>query len=141
MGADREERIASRRMAVQVLYQSVMTGEPAWKIAESPDAVPDAGPLPPYAVKLIEGVAAHEQEINRRLAASSKNWAIERMPLVDRSIMSLAVYEMCYEVDVPISVSINEAVELAHAFGGEDESAKFVNGVLGTIARSLGEVR
>jgi N utilization substance protein B len=59
------------------------------------------------------------------------------MPLVDRAILRLATFEMLYLDDVPCSVSINEAVELAKSFGGEDESSRFVNGVLGKIAGHL----
>ena len=71
------------------------------------------------------------------LTATSENWALARMPIVDRSILRLATYEMMYVDDVPTSVTINEAVELAKDFGGEDESPRFVNGVLGRIARSM----
>ena len=59
------------------------------------------------------------------------------MPIVDRSILRLAVYEMMFVGEVPTSVCINEAIELAKDFGGEDESPRFVNGVLGRIARRL----
>ena len=59
------------------------------------------------------------------------------MPVVDRALLRLAVYEIVYVDDVPVSVAINEAVELAKAYGGEDESSRFVNGVLGRIARTL----
>ena len=68
----------------------------------------------------------------------SENWVLSRMPLVDRSILRLAAYEMLYRDDVPDSVSINEAVEMAKVYGGED-SSKFVNGVLGRIAETVGE--
>ena len=59
------------------------------------------------------------------------------MPIMDRSVLRLATYEMLHEDDVPVSVSINEAVDLAKEFGGEDESHRFVNGVLGQIAKRL----
>ena len=59
------------------------------------------------------------------------------MPVVDRALLRLAVYEMVYVDDVPVSVAINEAVELAKIYGGEDESSRFVNGVLGRIARTM----
>jgi N utilization substance protein B len=59
------------------------------------------------------------------------------MPIVDRAIMRIAVFEMVYRNDVPVSVTINECVELAKQFGGDDESGGFVNGVLGGIARKL----
>ena len=61
------------------------------------------------------------------------------MPATDRCLLRQSVYEMLYVDDVPISVSINEAVELAKQFGGDDESHKFVNGVLGKIAKELEE--
>ena len=81
----------------------------------------------------------HQAAIDERLEGASENWALSRMPIVDRSILRLAVYEMFQREDVPVSVSINEAVELAKAFGGEDDSPRFVNGVLGRIARSMAE--
>ena len=137
MAKNHEMRTLARRMAAQVLYESAITGDPAWDIAKRPDAIPDAGPLPDYAVELVRGVCNHEGEINRQLSGASKNWAIDRMPLVDRAIMSIAVFEMLYQDDVPASVAINEAVELARSFGGEDGSAGFVNGVLGNIARTV----
>ena len=61
------------------------------------------------------------------------------MPVVDRALLRLAVYEMVYVDDVPVSVAINEAVELAKVYGGEDESSRFVNGVLGRISRTMEE--
>lgn len=67
----------------------------------------------------------------------SENWSLARMPIVDRSILRLATFEMMYIDDVPTSVTINEAVELAKDFGGEDESHRFVNGILGRIAKML----
>ena len=88
---------------------------------------------------LVRGVEAHRVAIDKHLAATSENWALARMPIVDRSILRLATYEMMYVDDVPTSVTINEAVELAKDFGGEDESPRFVNGVLGRIAKILDE--
>ena len=76
---------------------------------------------------------AHQTEIDASLADISEHWAVSRMPLVDRNILRLAVYEILYVDDIPDSVSINEAVEMAKSYGGED-SSKFVNGVLGRLA-------
>lgn len=124
-------------MAVQVLYESELTETPAWQIAEKPDAVPDGGSLPEYADTLIKGVESHIAQIDQQLASVSENWSVDRMPITDRAIMRVAVYEIAYVEDVPVSVSINEAVELAKAFGAEDDSSRFINGVLGRIARKL----
>ncbi len=119
MASRKHERTRDRAFAVQVLYTSELQGE-------SPSKLLDEG------LCLVATEADPEP-------APSENWALSRMPIVDRSILRLAVYEMFQREDVPVSVSINEAVELAKAFGGEDDSPRFVNGVLGRIARSMAE--
>lgn len=93
--------------------------------------------FPAYAEALVRGVHEHRVALDDYLASTSENWAIDRMPVVDRAILRLATYEMLYVDAVPISVTISEAVELAKAYGGEDESSRFVNGVLGRIALKL----
>ena len=98
--------------------------------------LPDAGRLPAYAKQLLGGMAAEMDRLDAMLADVSENWSVERMPVVDHAVLLLATYEMLDVDDVPVSVCVNEAVELAKAFGGEDESARFVNGVLGRIART-----
>ena len=80
----------------------------------------------------------HLDEVDRRIVSASENWTMDRMPVVDRSLLRLAACEMCYVDDVPVSVSINEAVNLAKEFGGEN-SPRFVNGILGRIAIQLEE--
>ncbi len=132
-----EERSVARRCATQILYQSEITGQSPRAICQREDAIPDVGALPAYALTLVDGVEEHARLIDDLLAQSSQNWAVDRMPLVDRAIMRIAVFEMVYRNDVPVSVTINECVELAKQFGGDDESGSFVNGVLGGIARKL----
>lgn len=137
MAAKRHERTRARRDALQVLYTSEITAQSPAAIAEGRDRLSEDGPLPEYALALVRGVEAHQCAIDDHLAATSENWSLSRMPIVDRSILRLAAYEMMYVDDVPTSVTINEAVELAKDFGGEDESHRFVNGVLGRIAKRL----
>ena len=74
------------------------------------------------------------EELDSILNEKSAGWKTKRMSKVDLNILRLAVYEMKYEEDVPVKVAINEAIEISKSFGGED-SASFVNGVLGKIAR------
>jgi N utilization substance protein B len=137
MANRRHERTLARRQAIQVLYQSeIRETTPAEVLAEGHAFVDDVTPSA-YAVTLIEGVGAHMAAINDQLSACSENWALDRMPLMDRAILRLACYEMVFVDDVPVSVAINEAVDLAKDFGGEDDSPKFVNGVLGKIAKLL----
>lgn len=137
MAAKRHERTRARRAALALLYTSEITDEGATKIAEDGRFLAEEGPLPEYAEVLVRGVEAHCARIDEHLVATSENWALMRMPIVDRSILRLATYEMMYLDDVPTSVTINEAVELAKDYGGEDESPRFVNGVLGRIAQQL----
>jgi len=137
MPAKRHERTIARRCALQVLYQSEILDESATAIAVGEKHIDEAGVLTEYAMRLLAGVEENRDGIDEYLKETSENWALGRMPVVDRSILRLATYEMLYIEDVPMSVSINEAVELAKDFGGEDDSPRFVNGVLGRIAKIL----
>ena len=73
-------------------------------------------------------------EIDEKIAGAAKGWKLERIGKSDLSILRLGVYEMLYDDDIPVGVAINEAVELAKSFG-ENESASFINGILGKLAR------
>ena len=86
---------------------------------------------------LVAGVEERSQEVDTLIEAASLNWRLSRMPTVDRNILRLATYELLASADVPASVSINEAVELAKRFG-EKESGSFVNGILDRIAQETG---
>ena len=136
MTAVRVDRNKGRRTAVQLLYASELTDETPVAIAEA-GAAPEEVELTEYALKLLDGVQANLSEIDGMLDGASENWAVSRMPIVDKCILRVAVFEMLKVPEVPVSVTINEAVELAKDFGGEDESHRFVNGVLGKIAAQL----
>lgn len=127
----------ARAAAVALLYSSDITERGVVKIVDNGAYPTEDFEVPEYAEELVRGVAAHRRTIDKYLSQTSENWALDRMPVVDRAILRLAVYEMLFEDSVPVSVAINEAVELAKAYGGEDESSRFVNGVLGRIARNL----
>ena len=83
-----------------------------------------------------EQVISHLKEIDELLNQLSKGWKTSRMARVDLTALRLSVYELKYEEEIPTKVSINEAVELAKRFGGEDSFA-FVNGILGRVAKEL----
>lgn len=133
----RHERTRSRKLALQILYTGAITGESPTAIAESGRYLDDGGDLPEYGLMLIRGCEAHREDLTKRLDATADNWSVTRMPIVDQSILRIGAFEMLYVDDVPTSVAINEAVELAKAYGAEDESPRFVNGVLGKIASLL----
>lgn len=131
------ERRRARHQALHILYQKEITGEPVAAIIGrgSYNAEEDGEPVE-FALELVKGVEAHQGSIDSLIEGISENWALSRMPLVDRNILRLAVYEMFFADSIPPSVSINEAVEMAKLYGGED-SSKFVNGVLGRVAEQV----
>lgn len=88
-----------------------------------------------YFKEIIDKVITNKQEIDNLLEVSAENWKIERIAKVDLAILRLSIGEIMY-TDIPVSVSINEAVELAKKFG-TDDSAKFINGVLGKVSREM----
>jgi len=93
--------------------------------------------LDDYASQLAFNVAARRRELDELIAPFSTKWKVDRLSHVSRALLRMSIAEIdLHSKDVPVSVSINEAVELAKKYGGEDD-APFVNGVLGAYARSL----
>jgi N utilization substance protein B len=88
---------------------------------------------------LVDGVLEHEQELDAKLQPMAPGWPLDQIARIDRNVLRIGLYELLYKADsVPPKVVINEAVELAKAFGS-DNSSKFINGVLGTAYRTLVE--
>jgi N utilization substance protein B len=92
-----------------------------------------------YADEAVRGVSATRDELDRHIVEASTHWRIERMGRVDRNVLRLGTWELAHHASVPRAVTLDEAVELAKAFG-TDESSAFVNGVLNRIADALGRV-
>ncbi len=134
------ERTRGRRQALSILYQREITGEDADGIFESRSFSTEEGEPSQFCRELVSGVETHQGPIDVALGEISEHWLVSRMPLVDRSILRLAAYEILYVADIPASVSINEAVEMAKVYGGED-SSKFVNGVLGKLAEANADLK
>jgi len=86
-----------------------------------------------YAKQIVDGIVSHKDEIDAYLEAYSQGWTIDRMPTLDRAIMRVATWEIVYNDDVPDSVAVNEAVELAKEYSTDDSPA-FINGLLNKIA-------
>lgn len=84
--------------------------------------------------QVLEGVLDHLDELDEKINGASRNWTVDRMPRVDLTILRLGAWEILYEADMPGSVAINEAVELANRYS-DPASGRFINGVLGTILR------
>lgn len=93
-----------------------------------------------YVTELADGVVSHQDKIDLIISKAAPDWPIEQIAVVDRNILRLGLYELIFSDrgDVPAKVAINEAIELAKTFGGES-SSRFVNGVLGTVYKEMGE--
>ena len=130
-------RTLARSQALQLLFQAEATDSPLERVLEG-DFLISKGPLDPYALELCRGAYEHIDRIDCALRSVAKNWDLMRMPGADRNLLRIAVYEMRFLTDEEVSdaIVINEAVELAKAYG-TDQSASFVNGVLArTYTRS-----
>jgi N utilization substance protein B len=133
-------RHRSRQRALQVLYQWDMTKQPVEQAISSfydtlysdeSDEKPDRDE---FMEELAKGTSEIAAEIDHRITSKSENWRLERMPTVDRNILRLAIYEMSRQ-ETPAAVVIDEALELARQFSGE-ESVSFINGILDAVHRA-----
>lgn len=128
MGGRRE----ARRVAIDILYQSDLTDrEPSDVLRDWRDAGQD---VPVFTRELVEGVTEHLPSIDLELEEHSEDWTVQRMAVLDRTILRVGVFELRWRDDVPTSVAINEAVEAANELSTAD-SGRFINGMLGKIAR------
>lgn len=116
-------------VALTGLWQSMLDGE---------EVIEPVSPMESeFALQVVRGVIEDRADLDRRIEAASTNWRLARMPVVDRNILRIGAYELVMRPDVPASVAINEAIELAKKFGGA-ESRAFVNGILDRIAGEVG---
>jgi N utilization substance protein B len=127
-------RRKSRKRALDVLFEADLRGtDAAVLLAER--ILEASPPVAAYAQLLVEGVLAHQAEIDGLISEHAREWTLPRLPGVDRALLRIAIYEVLYRPDVPRAVAIDEAVELAKSLS-TDESPSFVNGVLGAVARA-----
>jgi N utilization substance protein B len=138
----REIRHRAREAAVQMLYQWEVgkmsmfeVGQTFWTHGPM-ESEPLGGDLRAFATRLATGVAGTVGDIDPLIGDAAENWRIERMNVLDRLILRLAVYEFLHESATPAKVIINEALELARTFS-TDDSVRFINGVLDAVRRSL----
>lgn len=132
-------RHKARRWVLQILY--------AWEVRGRPGGLPDeaadfferrhiASDTRAFAERLVAALADHLDEIDALIGESTESWDFERLAIIDRNVIRIALAEFLYFEDIPFKVSIDEAVTLAGRYGGED-SPRFVNGVLDAIAHKL----
>lgn len=134
------KRTKAREYALQLLYCCDVTGEHLKDLssfwAEQQDEVEEE--VKNFAEIITSGVLTYKEAIDKKISAFATNWQLERMAVVDRNILRIGCFELFYLEDIPAKVSINEAVDLAKKYSGE-EAGKFVNGVLDRIKEDSGK--
>jgi transcription antitermination factor NusB len=132
-------RRKARELTIQILFamefSSVDQDEITDMVCKNFDSSKSARA---FSGELVRGVRENIKHLDNVIRRSSKNWRIERMSIVDRSILRLAAYEMLYRKEIPYKVSIDEAVELGKRYGTE-ESGSFINGVLDNIFNRIND--
>ena len=130
-------RRKGREFALQILYQLEMSQEEPKRVyANFWQSQPASEDIVAFTTHIVDGTYRNLKEIDALIEKHATHWKLSRMNSVDRNILRLSVYELLYCHDIPSSVTINEAVEIAKKFGTE-ESSSFVNGFLDHIAKSL----
>lgn len=133
------KRTESREYALQLLYKYDITALPVTELdlswvedKEVSAAVQD------FAFGLVKGTIENIEWIDQKISSFAANWELKRMAAVDRNVLRLGAFELLYLDDIPAKVSINEAVDLAKKYSGE-EAGKFVNGILDSIKKDCGK--
>jgi transcription antitermination protein NusB len=129
-------RSQARHRALDVLYQADLLEQPIPTVLARALNEPQGDRPGAYTMELVSGVDRLREELDRRINAAAERWSIDRMPLVDRNLLRLAAFELMERPDVPTAVILDEAIELAKLLSTEG-SGRFVNGVLGRIARDV----
>ncbi len=119
---------------MQALFELDSVGhQPEQTIARQFGRFPPSTEVKEFAQELVTGVLAHKEQIDKTIENTAPAFPIDQLPVIDRNILRLAIYEVLIDNRVPMRAAINEAVELAKDFGGE-KSPRFINGVLGSVS-------
>ena len=131
------KRRRSREFALQVLYQLEITKQGALQamVQLRENFSPEEGE-DEFAKRIVLGVTEHRQEIDRLIEERSENWRLNRMTIIDRNILRIAIFELSYCDDIPPKVTLNEAIDLGKRYGTE-ESGSFINGILDRIQNEV----
>ena len=136
-----QPRRRARGVAIQTLYEVDCAGHsPEEVLAARLLDAPLAAAAAQFARNLVQGVLANQDQMDRLIARYAPEWPVSQMAIIDRNVLRIAIFELAIDGSTPIKVAINEAVELAKIYGSES-SARFVNGVLGTLVERLSEIR
>lgn len=129
-------RRKSRETAVILLYQSDLMGKDSEEVLKN--EIDFGKKIDEFALELVIGVNKNRKAIDKEIVGVVENWTIERIAIIDRNILRVAIYEMLFEKDIPLKVSVDEAIEIAKTLGQKDDTPKFINGILGKILANIG---
>jgi len=131
------KRRKSREFALQVLYQLNMTKEDAKRaLAQFQEHFSPGEDADEFLRRLVLGVLEHRRELDRLIEQYLENWRLDRINVIDRNILRMALFELLYCEDIPPKVTINEAIDLGKRYGSE-ESGSFINGILDRIQNEV----
>jgi len=136
-----QPRRRARGIALEALYEVDCVGHPAAEVLAERllDGTINSATAA-FAGELVHGVLKYHALMDRLIASYAPEWPVDQMALIDRNVLRMAIYELAVDSGTPIRVAINEAVELAKLYGS-DSSARFINGVLGTLVEQLDAIR
>lgn len=129
-------RSKARKQALDILFESDIRQSSAIALLESPLIVaegPDARPIREFARFIVLGVSEHRRKIDELISTYAQGWDMDRLPIVDRNLLRIAIFEILWAQDVPEAVAIDEALTMA-AMLSTEESASYIHGVLSRIA-------
>ena len=130
-------RRKAREKAVILLYQKDLLKKSPEEIVENDQLVGKT--FDEFSLKLINGVTGNLKEIDGIIKATVQNWTLDRIAVIDRNILRVAIYEMIYEDDIPLKVSVDEAIEIAKILGQKPDTPKFINGILGKFLNKISD--
>ncbi|RCW43873.1 NusB antitermination factor [Halopolyspora algeriensis] len=133
-------RNKARKRAVEVLYEADLRELDPQQLLSERVGSTEVPPVKDYTIALVSGITEHRRRIDELLVEHAEGWTLARMPVVDRAVLRLGLFELLWGSDVPPAVAIDEAVELAKALS-TDDSPRFVNGVLGRLAGLRDQMR
>ena len=134
-------RRQARCITLEILYEIDIVGHSVAEVMErrlSEQEMDDAGLE--FAAKLMDGVLKYQSSMDLLISRYAPEWPLEQMAAIDRNVLRIAIYEFLIDDETPVKVAINEAVELAKVYGS-DSAPRFINGVLGTLAEQIPQLR
>jgi len=130
-------RRRAREKAVILLYQMDLLKKNPEEIVENDQLV--GKKFDEFSLRLINGVTENLNEIDKIIRSTVENWSLDRIAVIDRNILRVAIYEMIHEDDIPLKVSVDEAIEIAKNLGQKPDTPKFINGVLGKFLNKISD--